>query len=116
MIGAGSFMWRLRFEARGAPSGDDMGSPEGGPWVEQFTVSAQVKPLKGSETVQAARLTGVQMVIITVRQTVDTLRIASTWRAVDVRTGAEYAVIAPPSDPEMKRRHLDIPAAIGRAA
>lgn len=67
-----------------------------GEWVAQFTVSAKVKYLRGTESVMAARLEGRQPILITLRNCISARRITSDWRALDVRTGVLFAIKEPP--------------------
>lgn len=110
----GDLRARMTFAERQAVS-DGYGN-EVGAFVDQFTVWARIMPLRAGEDVMAGRLTGTQPVIITVRQTEATRRIAAEWRATDARTGLVYAITGPPTDPDNRRAWLDIVAATGRAA
>ncbi|WP_041527848.1 head-tail adaptor protein [Paracoccus aminophilus] len=51
-------------------------------WEDQFTVSAHVKPLRGSEAVMQARVSARAPAILSVRLSAQTLRIMADWRAV----------------------------------
>lgn len=117
MTTAGQLNRRLTFQAREVlPGGDGAGNFEAG-WVDQFTVSARVKPTFGGETVIASRLTGIQPVTITVRRSSDTQRIAADWRAVDARDPATiYALTSPAVDPAEDGAFLEMMATTGRAA
>jgi head-tail adaptor len=67
---------RLRFEARTLDANGDLL----GEWAERFTVSASAKPLVGGEDVMAARLTGKQPYLFTVRSSSQTAQITTDWR------------------------------------
>lgn len=108
---AGDLKFRLRFEAR-AQDDDGAGNVRAS-WVAQFTVSAALLPRTGGEEVLAARLAGVQPVIVQVRRSTDTLRIRADWRAVNVQTGEVYAITAPPVDRTGRRHYLDMSATLG---
>ena len=82
---------RLRFEERAAPQDDGFGNQEAG-WAERFATWAEVKPLQGGEEVIGARLLGQQPVVIVVRASSRTAAVTSAWRAVDVHSGATYAI------------------------
>lgn len=56
-----------------------------GDWQTVVTRDARIQPLKGGETVQAARMAGRQPVIITVRRDSLTKTIDNAWRAIDAR-------------------------------
>lgn len=115
-MAAGRLLHRLIFQKR-LDAGDGYGNPVSGEWIDQFTVHASIRPLKGSEAVQAARLGGVQPVILSVRRSSQTLAVAPDWRAVDARNPETvYAITAPPADMTQKRQYLDILATIGVAA
>lgn len=115
MSGAGHLNRRIRFDRRSdVPSGDGLGNFDGA-WQAQFTVAAEVKALRGGESVLGARLTGTQPVVIIVRLSPQTLTIRSDWRAVDTVSGTEYAITAPPADTAGRRKYLDIMATSGVA-
>lgn len=111
---AGALKHRLRFEARSTVI-DDYGN-EQGDFAEQFVRWAEIMPLRGGETVMAARLTGTQPVIIRVRRDAETRQIEAHWRAVDERTDEVYALKSPPTDMEDSRAYLTIVAEAGVAA
>lgn len=108
---AGDLRFRLRFEAR--TETDDGAGNMRAAWVAQFTVSAALLPRIGGEEVQAARLAGVQPVVLQVRRTSDTLLIRADWRAVNVETGEIYAITSPPVDRTGRRAFLDMIATHG---
>jgi SPP1 family predicted phage head-tail adaptor len=62
------------------------------PDVPVFTCAANIKPRLGGESVLAARLSGSNMVNITVRKSSDTAQIDSAWRVKDERTNVIYNV------------------------
>lgn len=82
-----------------------------GAWAHQFTRSARVRPLRGSEPVLRQRLQGVQPVVITIRASDDARLITEAWQARNMRTGAEYQIRA--ITPGEKRDHIDILAESG---
>lgn len=81
---------RFRFDAPTADPDGFGGVVEG--WTEGPEVRANLKNLRGSETVIAARLQGVQPVVITIRASNATELIETSWRAVNVRTDDIYAI------------------------
>ena len=89
-INAKLFRERMRFEAR-VNIVDDMGTSVGHfePRFERF---CQLQLLRGTENVISARLGGVQPALIFVRYDSETIQINADWRAVDVRSGKEYAI------------------------
>lgn len=58
---------------------------------ERPNVWCRIQPLKGSETVIAARLTGVQPFVITVPWDPELARMAPSWTAIDEH-GGEYDI------------------------
>lgn len=112
-MAAGKLQHRLAFSSREVTS-DGYGNEEGSGWDARFTRWAEIVPLKGGENVLAARLTGVQPVLIRVRLDSDTEDIASDWRATDVNEGTIYALHSV-ADMEQKREMLTITAEAGVA-
>lgn len=86
---AGELRESLRFERRPRTVDDGYGNREG-KFKESFTTAARVTPMKGSEPVIAARLGGVQPVIIKIRSCSDARLVDPSWRAVDTRSGRIY--------------------------
>lgn len=89
--GAGSRSERVTFQKREEVD-DGYGNPVAGPWVDQFDEAARLQPRLGSEPVIAARLTGIQPVMLTVRSSMRTRQITPAWRAVNARSGAVYNI------------------------
>ena len=89
-MSAGELRERVRFERR-VETTDGYGNTKG-QWLPQLTVAARIQPLRGSEAVMASRLQGVQPVLIVIRSSAAARGIAPDWRAVDARTGREYAI------------------------
>lgn len=87
----------------------DTGRTEAG-FAPRFTRWCGVRFLKGTEAVQAARMTGQQPVILTVYRDSDTRRVTSDW--VVVINGASYNISEPPraSDDML---HLEMMAVSG---
>lgn len=102
MTRPGDMRHRMAFDKRQQTNPDspvDLGNI-GTEFVEQFIVWAAVKARLGGETVMAARLTGQQPIVITVRQSSSTELIDLDWRARDVNEDKEYAIksIVDPDD------------------
>jgi SPP1 family predicted phage head-tail adaptor len=78
-----------------------------------FTCRANIRYLRGGETVQAARLTGKQPVVVTVRRSSQTLSLTTDSQMKDARRGTAYKIraIVPTSD----RQFLEITAESGVA-
>lgn len=64
------------------------------PVPTSFTVRANIRYLRGGETVQAARLTGKQPVVVTVRRSSQTAALTTDDKMKDARTGTEYQIRA----------------------
>ncbi len=87
MIGAGAYDRLLSFES---PKQIDDGAGNFTDGFEpQFSQRANIKPLRGGESVLASRLTGVQPSIATIRSSVQARAIAPEWRAYDARAGKD---------------------------
>ena len=81
---------RVAFEKRAVVS-DGLGN-ERSEFARQLTCAASIAAKFGGEAVTAARLSGQQPVVITVRQAKATLRITTDWRARDLRTDVIYNI------------------------
>jgi head-tail adaptor len=79
--GAGDLRHRVAFAERDQTE-DEFGNVSQG-WVDRFTVSANIIPRLGGETVEAARLAGRQPVVIRVRASPATVQITTDWKATD---------------------------------
>lgn len=88
--GAGDLRSRVKFSQPDSVS-DEYGNVTTG-WVERFEVYANITPRLGGETVEGARLTGRQPVIIRVRNSQDTRQIRNDWKATDINSGFEYNI------------------------
>lgn len=122
--GAGQLYERVAWDERQAAS-DGYGNVQGA-FVEQFQTRAGFVYLRGSESVIAARLEGRQPIVVRVRASSQTRRIAPDWRMRDARdgqwtgggepvwTGPVYAVRSIAATPD--RKWLDIVVVRGVAA
>lgn len=61
-------------------------------WHEQHRCWAAMTFLRGGETVMAARLSGKQPVVVTIRTCLAARAIGTNWRLRDVRTGEIYNI------------------------
>ncbi|RVO41362.1 head-tail adaptor protein [Sinorhizobium meliloti] len=114
-MSAGNLRSRLHFQQR--TIGDDgFGNTTVGDFATVFTDPAEIIPRMGSEAVMGARLQGLQPVTIRVRSHVATRAVDATWRAVDARSGAEYAITSPPVNTDQKNRYIEMLATIGTQA
>lgn len=96
--GGGDLRQRITFAVR-ADITDEYGNTQGG-WADQFTCAAQITPRLGGETVDAARLSGRQPVVIRVRASTDTRRVRTDWKATDITSASEYNIRAV-ADPDL---------------
>lgn len=111
-MGAGALREVLAYELR-SEIDDGAGNPVSGPWVEQFRMSAQVHPLRGTEAVTASRLQGIQPYLVTVRCTSATVAMATDGRLRDTRSGVTYNIT---SAVARERRDLvDVVCVVGTA-
>jgi head-tail adaptor len=103
--GAGKLREVLSFQSREIID-DGAGNEVSGPWVEQCKAAAERVALRGTETVTAARLSGKQPYLVTVRHAGNTSAVTTDWRAVDDRTGKSYAITS--AVPREKRDYIDM--------
>lgn len=103
---------RFGFDAPTATPNGQGGTVMG--WAMRHECWSGVTYLRGTEPVIAARLVGVQPVVIRVRNCAAARAIGGDWRARDLRTGVVYAVKGNPV-PSGDRAYLDIMATSGVA-
>ncbi len=106
----------LFIEAEPEESGgaaDIYGNPVAGPFTTIYTVAAGLKSLRGSEPVIAARLTGVQPYVVTVRQSSQTRQLDASWIIVDARNESRIFNIRAIHDPDQSGKYLEILAEQG---
>lgn len=99
------------------PLDDGWGNPlpGAGEFATQFTVAAGMRPRTGGESVDAARLTGKQPFVVTVRNNSQTRQITTAWRLVDCRNeNRVFAITSPPADPDGKNQWLEFLAVEGQ--
>lgn len=94
MLQAGDLRRKVGFYKRAAAgAGTDYGNPEAAfPDTPEFSCAATIKPRLGGEGVLAARLTGTNLVNITVRKSSRTVLVDSAWRCQDERTDVIYNI------------------------
>lgn len=83
MPGAGSLDCRVQFQRRGEKN-DGYGNTVSGEWEPQFERWAEIRFMRGSESVLAARLEARRPVIITIRNSLQARLITHDWRAVEI--------------------------------
>lgn len=101
----------LHFQRREAVE-DDYGNTEAS-FVTVFTDGAELIPLKGSESVIAARLTGTQPYVVRVRSNSNTRAVGPAWRILDARNPSRVFNITAIADMTQKNAYLDIMATEG---
>ena len=108
MPGAGDLRDRYRFEPTG-PSTivGGLDKPAGFTQAGAYTCAAQTIYLKGTESVQAARLQGDQPCVLTIRTSAVARTIDQTWRAVDARDPARVLEITSTA-PNTDRGFIDV--------
>ncbi len=112
---AGKMRSKLNFQQRSI-SDDGYGNPVTGDFATVFSDFAELIPRMGSEAVMASRLQGVQPYTIRIRSHTVARTVDATWRAVDARTGAIYALVSPAANVDQKNAYLDILATVGSNA
>lgn len=93
------------FEKREPLPGDAYGVSEGS-WIEQFRHEVKIVPFRRGEAVIAARLSGVQPYILTIRSFEASRKIETDWRAKDIRTGITYNIRT--KEPSPDRASIDM--------
>jgi SPP1 family predicted phage head-tail adaptor len=109
----GELRERLEFQHRGSAD-DSYGNVVTGQWTSMHTCAARVMPLRGGENILARRLSGVQPVIITVRECASLKGLTTDDRAVDTRNGTIYNIRSVANVDE-HGQYLDILAEAGVA-
>lgn len=113
-MAAGKLKQKLHFQTR-AMVDDGAGNEQAGDWETQFTEMAELIPLKGSESVIASRLAGVQPYIVRVRSNSSTRTIETGWRALDARNMRRALNIRSIADFAQDNAYLDMMADDGVA-
>ena len=108
---------RYRVHCQMSSGGDDgWGNPlpGAGDFATRFTVACGMRPRTGGEAVDAARLSGRQPFVVTMRNTTETRQITTAWRLVDARDeNRVFAITSPPADPDGKNQWLEFIATEG---
>jgi head-tail adaptor len=89
-MAAGALKERVSFAVRNEQ--DDGFGNTVADWIEQFQDAAEYIPLRGGETVIAARLENRHPQIVRVRSHVATRLVTADWRVTDTRSKVEYAI------------------------
>lgn len=101
--------YRAQFDEP-VPVDDGFGGKEEG-WVERYACHANIRYLRGGETVQAARLAGRQPVVVTIRALGKAKDITPAWR---MRAAGEEWNIRAKAETE-DRRHIELTCETGVA-
>lgn len=104
---AGRMRDKLHFQKRTMVD-DGMGNEVAGDFTTVFTDVAELVPLRGSEPVQAARLTGVQPYLVRIRSYPASREITPAWRAVDARNDKRVLNIRTVTNPDQKSTWLEL--------
>ena len=112
--GAGRQRDKLLFQRR-LSYDDGYGNEQSGDFATMFSAAAELIPLRGSEPVLAARLTGVQPFIIRIRSCIAAREVDMAWRIVDARNPARIFNITASVDPDNKNAWIEIMATQGVA-
>lgn len=84
---------RFEFDQPVSVSDGQGGREEG--WQVMHKCSANLRVLRGGETVQAGRLAGKQAVVVTIHKCRGSAPINTSWRARDARSGEVYNIRSP---------------------
>lgn len=103
--GAGALNHRVSFQRR-IDQEDEFGNVESD-WVSQWDEPCRLTPRLGTESIVAARLSGVQPFSMTIRSSDRTRGITPAWRAVNARTGVVYN-IATVSNVDERNAYLEM--------
>lgn len=108
MTDAGNLNRRLVFQ-EGVAGTDTWGNPiAGNEFIERFKLWAEMKPLRGTEEVTAARLSGRQPYFVRVYRNSLSRQITTSWRAVDARDPERvFAITSPAADPDGAGQFLE---------
>lgn len=116
MTQAGDLKWRIGFYAVGVITDDGYGNTTSGYGADAtFETSAHLKPKLGGEGVIASRLTGTNLVNITVRNSSAVRAVTTAWRAKDERSGVIYNIRSI-IDPDGKNAWIEMLCEQGVAA
>ncbi len=113
---AGQLRHRLGFFKR-QTTDDGYGNTETGfPDAPEFVVFGEIVARFGGEAVQAARLQGEQVYLLTVRQSSLTRDVTTAWMVKDMNEGTIFAIQSGPVDPDDSGAFYEILAKSGVAA
>ena len=94
---------------------DGYGNEQAGDFATEFETTAELIPMKGSEPVIAARLTGTQPYVIRIPGCTDAREVTTAWRIVDKRDPRRIFNVTSVADMDQKNRTIDIMATQGEA-
>lgn len=86
-----------------------------GAFTSMFSLDCNLTPRNGGESVIADRLQGTQPFIVTIRWSVEAVKISNSWRMVEDpnRGNRVLNILSPPTDPDGKRQWLEFLAIFG---
>ena len=96
---AGDLRHRIGVEERRSGPPDEFANPSI-LWTLVGTFWAHLRPLRGGESVKAARLAGRQVWVITLRRNAVTRRIQPDWRLRHAHDGRVFEITAPIAETE----------------
>ncbi|SFB52294.1 head-tail adaptor [Rhizobium sp. NFR07] len=114
-MSAGARRQRLLMQKRGEGE-DEYGNPQSDAFATVFETTAELIPMKGSEPVIAARLTGTQPYVVRIPSCAAARDVTTAWRIVDKRDPFRIFNITSVADMDQKNRTIDILATQGEAA
>ncbi len=114
-MSAGKRRQLLLMQAHEDAVDDGYGNEIGG-WVTKFETTAELIPMKGSEPVIAARLTGTQPYVVRIPSCEAAREVGTAWRIVDKRDQRRIFNVTSVADMDQKNRTIDIIATQGEAA
>lgn len=106
-MAAGNLRERLHFQRR-AEIDDGFGNQVAGDFETVFTEAARLMPMRGSETVLASRLQGIQPYRVTVRSSERTRAVGPDWRAVDARNANRVFNIMTAANVDEKNAYIEL--------
>lgn len=111
---AGRLKERVRFDRRATVADDGTGNTLGDWETYLGPVWAEIKPMRGGEVVQMARLSGTRGVEILIRSSIEARTLVTSDRAVNTRTGETFNIRLI-ENRDMRNRMLNIIAEGGVA-
>lgn len=96
------------------PAGGEGGNFRAGPYIPEFTVWANIRPVNAGEEVMAGRVSGTRTILVTVRSLRRTRAITAEMCCRDERTQEAFDIVEA-KDPDGRRQWVEILARSGTA-